>query len=213
MQFYNKYCTNIRVTHSDPSNALPPAALREFTKAAKADWQGGVPLAELLARVNRVAVLLVGDEDHAKPAAGRVRRTFTDRSFRHYQTLGSIDVPEKRGRLAAYGFRHFVQALLVRRLLWERMSSERIVALMAGRGTDELQRMLLGGVEIVARAGVGGDEEEQSEPAESLAELWNRVRVVPGVELHLNADLPRFKPTEFKRVMARLKEVLRRQGS
>ena len=201
------------MTHSQPSNnALPPDALREFTKATEVDWQGGVPLAELLARVNRVAVLMVGDDDHAKPATGRVRPIFTERSFRHYQTLGCIDVPEKHGRMAVYGFRHFVQALLVRRLLWERISSERIVALMAGRGTDELQRMLLGGVEIVARAGVGGDEEGQSEPAESLTELWNRVRVVPGVELHINADLPRFKPTEFKRVMERLKEILRRQG-
>ena len=83
---------------------------------------------------------------------------------------------------------------------------------MAGRGTDELQRMLLGGVEIVARAGGGGGEVEQSGPAESLAELWNRVRVAPGLELHISTELPRFAPEEYRRVMDRLKEILRRRG-
>ena len=51
----------------------------------------------------------------------RVKRTFTDRSFRHYTTLGCIDPPEKDGRRSVYGFRHLVQALVVRRLLWDRV--------------------------------------------------------------------------------------------
>ena len=197
---------------SQPSSALPPAALREFTKAAKADWQDGVPLAELLTRVNRVAVVMVGRDDDAGPPAGRVKPTFTERSFRHYQTLGCIDAPDKHGRLASYGFRHFVQALLVRRLLSERVPSEQIATLLTGRDTKELEQMLRGGVEITARAGGGGGDVAQSASDTTLAEMWKRVLIARGVELHISTEQPRYKPEQFRRVMERLKEALRRQG-
>jgi len=212
---YNIYCICLPVTHSRPPNSLPPAALREFKKAAKADWQGGVTLAELLSRINRVAALLVDDDVDVKKTsgAGRVRRTFTERSFRHYQTLGCISVPEKQGRAASYGFRHFLQALLVRKLLWERLPAEQIATTLGDRGTEELERMLLGGVEMVARAGGGGDEAGSSGSAPGPVERWSRVRVVPGLELHISADLPRFKPAELRRLMELMEQVVRRHGS
>jgi hypothetical protein len=50
-----------------------------------------------------------------------------------------------------YDYRHFVQALLLRRLLWEHLSAERIAALMAGCSTEEVKRMLFEGIEMVAR--------------------------------------------------------------
>ncbi len=196
--------------HSHPSSTLPPAALREFTKAAKADWQDGVPLAELLTRVNRVAVAMTGEEETSP--AGRVKPTFTERSFRHYQTLGCFDVPDKHGRLASYGFRHFVQALLVRRLLSERVPSEQIATLLTGRDTKELEQMLRGGVEITARAGGGGGDVARSASDTTLAEMWKRVLIARGVELHISTEQPRYKPEQFRRVMERLKEALRRQG-
>lgn len=192
---------------------MSPTALGEFTRVSRADWQGGVPLVELLARINRVAVLLVGGDDHEQSAPGRVKRIFTERSFRHYQTLGCIEVPDKLGRLAHYGLRHFLQALLVRKLLWERVSAEQISKMLIGRDTDELERMLLGGVEIVARAGGGGAEVEQSGSDTTLAELWNRVRVAPGLELHMSTARPRYKPEEYRRVIEKLKKLLRGQGS
>ena len=99
-----------------PSTSLPAKALREYRKIANADWGTGVPLTELLERINRVAEHLAPEEDE-DGRDSRVKRMFTERSFRHYQTLGCIDPPEKEGRRTAYGFRHFVQALLVRRLL------------------------------------------------------------------------------------------------
>jgi hypothetical protein len=41
-------------------------------------------------------------------------------------------------------------------------------------------------------------------------EKWNRVRVMPGVELHLNTDLPRLKPAELRCLMELLEKALRR---
>ena len=74
----------------------------------------------------------------------RVSRVFTPRSFRHYQTLGCIDPPERAGKQAVYGFRHFAQALLVRRLLAERVPAKRMAGLMAGWSTEEKEGMLFG---------------------------------------------------------------------
>jgi predicted metal-dependent TIM-barrel fold hydrolase len=104
-------------------------------------------------------------------------------------------------------------ALLVRRLLWERVSADRIVGLVSRRTTDELQGMFLYGVEFVARPG-------NSNPADAQApdllrrsirpvEKWNRVQIAPGVELHLSSGLPRFKPTELQRLLEILEQVLR----
>ena len=85
-------------------------------------------LTELLKRTNRLAVLFLPNGDDRD---SRVSPVFQPRSFRRYQTLGCIDVPERVGKRAMYGFRHFVQALLVRKLLWEHLPAERIATLMA----------------------------------------------------------------------------------
>ena len=126
---------------------------------------------------------------------------FTPRSFRHYQTLGCIDAPERSGKQVLYRLRHFLQALLVRKLLWERVSSERIVALIAGRSTEEIRQMLVdnreavGAVDSVATSGV--------------AETWKRIVVAPGVELHLRGDLPKPRPGEVEELLAKVESVLR----
>lgn len=212
----NEYRTFFRVTLPDPpDNPPPPAAPAEFTEAARAGWERGVPLAELLERVNRAAAGFLPAEaepvnpvNPAEPAAtsGRVRRAFTERSFRHYQTARCIDPPDKSGRRAGYGFRHFVQALLVRKLLWERVPAERIAPMLADRGTGELERMLLGGVEMVARPVAGADREAE---AGGPAETWTRLRVVPGVELHLRGGLRKPTPEELERWLALLANTLR----
>jgi DNA-binding transcriptional MerR regulator len=188
------------VTDPHPSTQLPAKALREFDKAAKSDWEDGIPLAELLDRVNRVAVQFLSEDDGRH---SRVKRLFTERSYRHYQTLGCIDPPEKVGHRASYQYRHMVQALLIRKLLWERVPAEQIAVLMAGRGTDETGRMFIGGIEMVARS-------DGSSVGAGSAETWRRVRVAPGVELHLRDDLPKPKPAEMKKLVERLERALRR---
>ena len=190
---------------SHPSTSLPARALREYRMIANSGWAGtGVPLPELLGRINRVAEHLAPEEAERN---FRVKRVFTERSFRHYQTLGCIDPPEKEGRRSAYGFRHFVQALLVRKLLWERAPSDQIAVVMSGRGTEEMERMFLGGIEMVARE--GGDRNVRESPASGRAETWRRVRVIPGVELHLRNDLSALGKAELKELLARLESALR----
>ena len=198
------------MTDINPPSKLQPEAIREFTRASQSDWDGIVPLAELLDRINRVAVAMASGDDTS--TAGRVKATFTERSFRHYQTLGCIDAPDKDGRLANYGYRHFVQALLVRRLLSERVPSEQIATLLAGRDTKELERMLRGGVEITARPSGGGGA-EPSFSATDLMEAWNRARLAPGLELHFISKLPQLDRKDFQRLIARLKQILMKQGS
>jgi hypothetical protein len=136
-----------------------------------------------------------------------VKRTFTERSFRHYTTLGCIDPPEKEGRCSVYRFRHFVQALLVRKLLWERVPSEQIATVISGRGTEETERMFLGGIEVVARESEGRDVQEST--ASGKVETWRRVQLKPGVELHLHSDLPTLSEAELKELLARLETALR----
>jgi len=188
-----------------PSTSLPAKALQEYKKIAHYDWGTSVPLTELIKRINRVAVHLIADEDEQH---SRVKRLYTDRSFRHYTTLGCIDPPEKEGRRSVYRFRHFVQGLLVRKLLWERLPSEQITVVMAGRGTEETEQMFLGGTEMVFRA--GEDRNAQESPASGAVETWRRVQVVPGVELHIRGDLPKLGVAERKALLARLEGLLRR---
>jgi hypothetical protein len=129
----NNTCSFAPVTHLHPSTTLPAKALREFEKIAKSDWKVGVPLTELLKRINRVAAHLAPEENGQH---SRVKRLYTDRSFRHYQTLGCIDPPEKEGRQASYQFRHFVQALLVRKLLLWNPTGAKLAILMTKKAAS-----------------------------------------------------------------------------
>ena len=181
-------------------SASPPRPSGKFEKLEAKDWSEGLPLLELLNRVNRVAAKM--RPEGAAPDA-RVSPTFSERSFRRYQTLGGIDPPERPGRQCVYGFRHFVQGLLVRRLLREGMPSWWITALMAGRGTDELRQLLLGEYEVVARH--SGGEAALAAPGE--AEVWKRIAVASGIELHLRSDLPRSKPGELKKLLELLERA------
>ena len=86
------------------------------------------------------------------------------------------------------------------------MPSKWFAALMAGRSTEETKRMLFEGVEMVARQGGGAVVEESG--AGEMEETWKRVRVTPGVEIHLRDDLPKLKPAELRRLLERLLERL-----
>ena len=191
---------------------LAVTKMGEFEKAKNADWRGGVPMAEVLDRVNRVTDVLPPLHGAPGPGAGRVRRKFTERSFRHYQTLGCIDPPQKKGRQAYYHFRHLVQAVLVRRLLLERVPSERIAGLMAGRGTGELEEMLRGGVEMVARSGDAGGIQpmwhENGAAAPGVEERWNRIGIAPGVELHMLAGMRKMEAEDLRHILERIEAAL-----
>ncbi len=195
------YCILFSVRSKSQATALSKAAIREFEKLVAKDWSEGVSLDELLARVNRVAVKFL-------PSTGardsRVSPIFKSRSFRHYQKLGCIDPGERKGRQAVYGCRHFVQALLVRRLLLDGVPAEQIAVLMAGRSTEETERMFLGGIEMVAKTGEDGSVPEV--PTQRIVETWRRVQVVPGVELHLRHDIAKLRGAALKDLLESLED-------
>jgi DNA-binding transcriptional MerR regulator len=190
--------------------AATKAGMREFERVAAKGWDVGVPLDELLARVNRVAAKLLPTADERD---ARISPTLVARTFRHYVTLGCIDPGRREGRRAVYGYRHFLQALLVRRLLADGVPTRSMPELVTGSGNEELRRMVLDGVEVVMRTGSeknGSGADEQPLSASAFPEVWCRTCVAPGVELHVREDLPRLKPAERRRLIERLEQVFGR---
>jgi hypothetical protein len=189
------------------------SGLREFEKIAARGWDDGLSLDQLLSRVNQAASKLLPGLPTTTDS--RINPTLVPRTFRHYVTLGCIEPGRREGRRAVYGYRHFLQALLVRRLLWERVPADRIAALVARRSIEDTEKLLLGGVFFVA----GAEVESSANPADrsrlseaARSESWSRTRVAPGVELHLRDDLPRLEPAERRRLIERLEEILGRRG-
>jgi DNA-binding transcriptional MerR regulator len=178
------------------------SAVREFDGIERMDWSEGVTLPELLDWIGLAAARFRPDDVGADSRAGE---EFTPRTFRHYQTLGCIDAPDRVGKRAVYRFRQYVQALLLRRLIWERLPSERIATIMSGRSTAELKRLLLEGIEVVPRH---SEAIRQSQSTEAVT--WKRIGVVAGVELHVRADLARPRPREMNEWLARLEAALRK---
>jgi DNA-binding transcriptional MerR regulator len=187
-----------------PAIRIPASAIREFEEVEHMDWSHGISLSGLLEWINAVAARFRPDEIGVD---SRASQEFSPRTFRHYQTLGCIDPPERAGKQAVYRFRHYVQALLLRKLLWERVPSEKIAALMADRSTAETKQLLFEGIEIVARKSspVSG-----TSTAVADGETWKRIGVVPGIELHLRGDMPKPKPAALQQIIDLLETALRK---
>lgn len=189
------------------------SGLREFEKVSSKEWDAGVSLDELLARVNRVAAKLlpVGDA-----VDSRISQTLVPRTFRHYQTLRFIDEPERHGRNASYGYRHFLQALLIRRLLADGVPVRRMPELVSG-SVDELKRMILGGVKMVLRPEGGGEAEPQPNRyqqalracAEKSVSGWLRVALGEGIEIHLSDKRPKMAPEQRRQMLKRIEELVK----
>ncbi len=192
------------MTENHPPIRIPAAAIRELEQVEQMDWSDGVSLTDLLEWINSVVARFRPDEIGAD---SRASQEFSPRTFRHYQTLGCIDAPERVGKQVVYRFRHYLQGLLIRKLLWERVPSEKIATLMAGRTTADYKSLLFEGIQIVARP---SDSPNALAAAPQAAEAWKRIVVVPGVELHLRSDLPKPRPAELKQWLALLETALRR---
>ena len=188
------------MTKHQKTTGIPPATRRELEEARR-DWREGVPLAELLARVNELS-----ESISPEPGEGsaKVKSYFSERSLRHYQTVGAIDPPAKSGRIGLYGFRHLLQALLVRKLLWQRIPSDRIAGVMAGRSTDALKELLVGAATTVDAAllDAGRDWAER-------VETWKRVRIAPGVELLLEVSAPKPGPKQLSGLLEAAERQIR----
>lgn len=184
----------------DPLNIrIPETALSELDQMEKLDWGPGFGLDELVASINQIAERFLPDS----PVVGvRASAAFTPRTFRHYQTMGCIDAPKRAGKSVVYGFKHYLQGLVIRKFLWEKMSSDQVAALMSGKDTAELKRLLLGGIEIVPAGGAKADQPP------SDAGTWKRVALAPGVELHLESSRRKLSQEDVERVVRRVRDSL-----
>lgn len=132
------------------------------------------------------------------------------------RSWGCLSVPEKHGRNALYGRRHFLQALLVRRLLADGVPARKMPELVSGSG-DELKRMILSGVEMVMRPGGGGEaaarpnqyQETLRACAENSVSGWLRVALGEGIELHVCDKRPKMTPEQRRQMLKRIEELVR----
>lgn len=181
--------------------SIPKEAMAEFRYVEKSDWSEGVGLHELVDWINGVA-------KRFRPAeiddSTRASQELTERSFRHYQTLGCIDKPERAGRKAVYGFRHYLQALVLRKLTWEGMPSSQITSLMEGRSNEDLKSLLFEGVEIAPVKQVPTD----AKPAARGPEAWIRVELVQGLEIHMGESLGSLSAKEINKLTRQFKSLL-----
>lgn len=165
---------------------IPESAFEELDAVEQWNWSEGVSLEELIDWLNQVTHRFQPEEIGE---SSRASQEFTPRTFRHYQTLGCIDAPLRTGRKAAYFFRHYLQGLLLRKLIWERVPSSQIALLMHGRTLAEYKTLLREGIEIVpSRPGNPGGESSAS-GSSSEGRPWLRYQLANGIELQIRSDL------------------------
>jgi len=113
------------------------------------------------------------------------------RTVRYYIQQGVLDRPEGVSRGAYYTQRHVEQLLAIRK--WRR----------AGLSLERIG-------ELLERDGRGPLPPETPRPKPGEVEVWSRLLVARGVELHLEPRETGFTPEEFKRFARGVMELYRR---
>jgi len=183
---------------------IPPSALKELQQLENEDWS--VSAQELVDWVNHIAGRFLPANTPDK--SGRVSENLSLRAMRYYHTLGCIDAPVREGREAHYGFRHYLQALLVRKMLWQRVPASTMADLLPGRTTDDYKNLLLEDIQLIAKP--GSTQSPRSSVGES--ETWRRLRVCDGIELHLSEKITRIEGKSIPAILEKIEEALRRQA-
>lgn len=180
---------------------IPPAALKELQQLEDEDWS--VSAQELVDWVNHTAARFL--PQNAEDKSQRVSDSLSLRSMRHYQTLGCIDAPVREGREARYGFRHYLQALLVRKMLWQRVPSEKMAQMLPSRTISEYKKLLLQDIELMVKPTTS-----ESRPAfVSGSETWKRLRISEGVELHLHEEVGNLTTKSITVLLEKMEAALR----
>ncbi len=112
------------------------------------------------------------------------------RTVRYYIQMGLVDRPDGQNRGARYAVRHVEQLLTVKK--WQ----------AAGLSLDRIRELL------------HGDESALPPPrrkAPGTIEVWSRLQVAPGIELHVAAGEAALSPEElralFRKVMSAYQEI------
>lgn len=165
---------------------IPASALDELELLNTSEWK--VSGEELVDWINQIVDRFLPSEG---PDSGRVSQTLSLRSLRHYQTLGCIDSPKRDGREVRYGYRQFLQALLIRKMLWQRVPADTFVPLLAGKSEAEYKSLLLEDIQVQLAPVT---PQSESSAAQSIPVKWHRHSLTQGLEVHICPEL--FRPTK-----------------
>jgi DNA-binding transcriptional MerR regulator len=153
---------------------------------------------DLVCLVNAAALRFLPLTDESD---GRLKGGFTARTLRHYQTLGCIDSPELVGRVAIYRYRHYLQALLIRKLLFESFSSQQIKDFTANRTTEGLLELLMRNVEV-EETPVRYTYENQDFAGHAVAaEQWTELKLSPDITLKVRGPHSAFTDRQHKELL------------
>ncbi len=132
------------MSNSSPNPGSSHTSLREV-KAAGGRWG----LDEFVEVVNSLV-------ERYLPASRsfniKLRDAFNPRLVRYYATFGLISPPEREGKEARYHYGHLLQALVIRRLLFEGYTAPVLLKMLAGKTEADYEAMLAGGVSMAAAA-------------------------------------------------------------
>jgi len=141
----------------------------------------------------------------------RVSDSFTVRTLRYYQTLGCLDAPDKDGRRAMYGYRHYLQALLIRKLLFLRFTPEGIHEALKGQSNREYKAMLFAELPISRAQGSGIVRAAMGDRKEALRahhEIWTHIHMAPGIELRLKGQAGDLSKSAKMKILKLIDQVI-----
>jgi len=112
--------------------------LEAKTELERHRGRSDIRLDEMLEIANHLISMVVPEQP-----SDRVAETLNERSLRYYISEGLIDRPlGKEGTAALYGYRHLVQALIVKALQGAYLPIKRIKEILAGKDDWELEGIL-----------------------------------------------------------------------
>lgn len=198
-----------KTTTTEPVITIPRLAVEELDQVESMDPE--FSLKDLADWVNSAVGRFYPAADEGLDK--RVSDSFSERALRHYQTLGCLDAPEKDGRRAVYGFRHYLQALLIRKLLYLRCPPEGIRKTLQGKSAGEYKEMLFADLQITPSepAAASLASSPSSEPHAPVTESWTRIVLGPDAELNLRKTSRRIEPAKRRQLLKLIEQELRKQ--
>jgi DNA-binding transcriptional MerR regulator len=187
--------------NSKQSIQIPAEALDELRMLQRSNYSYRIE--DLVGLVNAAALRFLPLTDASD---GRLKGGFTARTLRHYQTLGCIDAPELVGRVAIYRYRHYLQALLIRKLLFESFSSQQIKEFTADRTTEGLLELLVRNVEVAETSVSYLNENQDLAEHVFTAEQWTELKLSPEITLKVRRPHTALTDNQHKEL---LKQALR----
>lgn len=118
------------------------------------------------------------------------------RTVRYYVQRGLLPAPEFKGKDTSYGREHLVRLLAIKRLQAAHLPLDEIEARLASAPLNEIERIASGSVTSVElppprdppNRGRRGQVYFPGPIEMPRAERWERVELVPGLEIHLRSD-------------------------